>query len=281
MHVVVVALFAITSLLLIGCKDERQNFSLDHAWYCAASYLVNDATKIFRKLNSTDQGNLREERLGLAITLLDTQPKIASNLYEARQILENLIAENNSDQIGVFARYVLGRYYLLHSPEQNLEKAIEILNALFEEKPDLKISQLAFATSAMISLSPQITSDENFSSKVTHLEELAKKLHFPEAKTMFHLCIAYAANQRGLEPRKVVEHLIEAQKLGVMDFRRQADSHVLAGNMALKLGDLETAIDQFSRFVKNYPRDVRNYTVRQMLEQIQNQSSSEIQENGS
>jgi tetratricopeptide (TPR) repeat protein len=256
-------LFAVSAL-----GKSNQDASPQQAWEKASSFLVNDACEIFKKISKNPQSNTREVRLGLAISLMDAQPKSATNLNKARSTLESLIEDNSSDEVGLFARYALAHYYLLHAPERDFKSAMKIFLELFEQHPQKKVSQLALGYYSMLSLSPQVTGDPEFLSELTELENRAKRLTFPDAEILFHLAVAYAANLRGFTPEKVVTHLRAAQETGLMDSRRLADSYVICGKLALKMGDYRIANEQFSRFVKEFPRDVRNHTIQQTLNQI-------------
>lgn len=256
-------------VLISGCNQSTEPVSLTEAWKKNTTFMANEAYRDFIRLSDTDDPEtLREVRLGQAISLLARQPRIAANLQESERMLLQLIEENGGDEVGLTARLALGRYYQLHSPAPSFERARQVFIRLFDEHPHTMQGQHAFAHYTMLTLLPQVTNDLEFAGVVAELERRAERLTFPSAELMFNLAVGAACAYRKLEPEVLIRRFSAAAESEFIDSRRKSNCLVIAGNAALRSGNIREANRLFSQFVKDFPMDTRNYTVQLILNKI-------------
>ncbi len=255
-------------LLITSCKKPESEVTTLGAWEKATTFMSNEAHQDFQRLLREENTDPREVRLGIALTLISKQPRVASNLNNAERILLQLVQENAHDEVGKTARLALGRYHQTQAQTQNLDLAMDYYRQLFEEHPQSLQGQHGFANLAMLTLTPQLTSDELFPGRLAELEAQAQRLTFPSAELMFQLAVGTACAFRKLEPEALIRNFSLAADSEFLDSRRKSDCLVIAGNTALRIGNFAEANRLFSRFVKEFPRDARNFTIQKMLNEI-------------
>ena len=134
----------VTILFLSESSLIGEEPTLDDAWELSRRYQFNEAVKAFSdKDDTTPPSVAAEAHFGLAVNLINRQPKTRANIERARRILEGLLAAEPESDLGIAARYFLGRIAQLHLQKPDIESAIEHFGYLVEHHPDNFWGQVA------------------------------------------------------------------------------------------------------------------------------------------
>ena len=80
---------------------------------------------------------------GLAVNLLNRQPKTAGNIERSRRILQEIQYREATSDLGIAARYFLGRIAQLHLQKPDIHLAIKHFRFLVENHPEHFWGQVA------------------------------------------------------------------------------------------------------------------------------------------
>lgn len=265
------------SLLLLGvlsCHTSRaaNENEIELSWHQASRYLFQDAYESFRELAKTSKdASLRNVRLGEALTLLNVQPKTRGNIQESADLLSALVKENAGDEVGITAKYYLGRIEQVHRFEPDHKLASEQYRQLFDMFPQHRMAQLAFVKWGMLQIYSKISTEE-LQQRIETLESMSGILTDKPTLREYHMLIADAYARLLTNGEAALNHLIAAEALGFSSQRIEANTLVRIGETALQLGKPEIALPYYRKFVAQFPRDNRNYTVRQRIKKIEEKS---------
>lgn len=258
-------------LLLCWCVGLTVSWAsdpklLDKAWDDASMLLVQESYARFATAQQEKLGSAREVDYGMGVTLLNLQPKTVGNINRAEAIFARLIAANPNDEIGIAALYYLARLEQIHRNDPNLPKALQLYAQLIAEHPDHFLTQSAIAKVAILKLCASPTTDKK---KALHeVEKLAPLLKEPSARCNFNLVVGTACIQYQLGDEKALRYLMEADTIGIPIQYAQANVLIRIGNLAQRLGKREIAIRYFERFLKEFPRSTRSFTVQQKIKEL-------------
>jgi hypothetical protein len=115
------------------------------AWRDVSLGLVPAAAPVFTAASA-------EARYGEAITLLLRQPKTAGNLDRAVTLLTALAETSPATELGLAARYNLGRIAQVHRPTPDPELARQHYDTLIATAPAHPFAQQAFVKLALLDL---------------------------------------------------------------------------------------------------------------------------------
>ncbi|MET0261650.1 MAG: tetratricopeptide repeat protein [Rariglobus sp.] len=230
-------------------------------WETVSTGLFTEAHTAFVETGKTAEGaELRLNRYGEAIALLNVQPRTQSNIDKAAGILDEVYKAAPGDDLGFEARYMLGRVEQSQRSTPDLAKADQIFSELIERNPAHPVAQRAQAKLAIIRLYGQMDEAER-RRRYDTFTAISHKLTDPGAKTQLHLLLGEFAQRFNYGNEEDFAHTLAADKSGVI--RRTLRVQVLAriGDLARLTGRKEVARDYYSRFLEQFPRTDRRTTI--------------------
>lgn len=239
---------------------------LDSAWQQASRFLFRDAHEGFNAMEGGDAGEARMRRLGLAVTTLGLQPRTQRNIQRAELQLRALIDENPSDFSGRFARFYLARLLETHATTPDPEAARELYYQLLLEQPGHPMLELAASRIAYNDLYTAGADPGALAAAELSLRPLAELLQTPAGRREFHTAVAFTLNELGGDPQTALDHALIAAEIPNPLPQMQSTNLLLAAGLAAESGRTELARHYYTRFVSEFQRDGRNYSVRKILE---------------
>lgn len=246
----------------------RAEVSLGGAWGKIAAVQTNEARIEFESIRAAGGEDAREASMGVALALLNTQPKTEANFDRASSLLSEVAAEA-PDDLGAWAMYYRARIEQVHRVRPNKARARELFAELIDQAPTSRAAQNAVVKRALIDLYGGAT-DERPRDTIATLEAIAPTLTDTAARRDLHLLLAEAAARLVSDREAALRHLLAADEIGILGSKSRADTWVEIGGLARELGHLEVADEYDARFVAEFPRDNRNSTVRWRLEEPSN-----------
>lgn len=240
--------------------------TLDHAWQDAATFLANDANKIFRTTKETPL-NERERALGNAVTLLNIQPRTVGNLEQARKEFEKLAASGEKDTPAIFANYFLARICERYESPAKLDEAKKRYRELLETSAGNAVAEYGASALVMMSLYADITPAER-EARFAELEQLKPLLKTPSGRRDYHLSMGNAYIDFEASPAKAIEHLLAADAETISRWQVESATWVSIGELARIEGRLDLATTYYGKFLAKYKRDNRHYTIQKRLEAL-------------
>lgn len=232
---------------------------VDEAWQTLSRLMTNEARAEFESLAAKESSEQSAARLGLAVTLLNKQPKTQGNLDEAAELLDAVSASEPGD-LGMLAGYFRARIEQAHRMQPDPVRAEELYEAVIARDPEHPVAQLARVKSALI----LIYGDGDLESKralLARLEQQAGTLTFPPARRDMHVVLADAYAQLFQDDEATLRCMLEAEAVGFINARNRADHWIRIAELARRTGKADVALDYYRRFLKTFRRDERHHTV--------------------
>jgi tetratricopeptide (TPR) repeat protein len=245
---------------------------VSEGWHDATRFFFGEAQQHFAVAQEREPGS-REAKLGSAVSLLNVQPRVASNIEAAASLLEQVRTANPADELGITATYLLARLEQLHRFTSNKARAIELYQQLLAQHPEHPLSQLALVKVGMLQLYGDATAEERRKA-FEELERRGAKLSDLSARRDFHLMMASAAARLALPETSQLSHLLEAERAGVAKRKTAADLFVRIGEVARRLGQDAVAAEHYRRFLQEFAQDNRCPTIRERLRAIEQGSAT-------
>jgi hypothetical protein len=104
--------------------------------------------------------------------------------------------------------------------------------------------------------------------RVAAAEQLLPFARSPLAVTELHLVIADAVFHYRLPEALALPHLLAAARAGAMDVPTRGDTLVQIGELSRIAGDAAQAAASYRMFLADFPRDSRQFAVRQKLAEL-------------
>jgi tetratricopeptide (TPR) repeat protein len=259
-----IMLFAVillfTASVVFAADDAAK---LQEAWTSASRALPDEAMAEFKQIPaSSPQG--REAVYGQAMVLLTTQPITRGNINQSVQLFQSVVTANPSDDLGITAKYFLGRIEQIYRFEPDHAGAIAIYEDLFRNHPEHPVAQRAFVKLVILKLYDQIPDAERVK-LFAEFEAEGSKLNDHDAVRDFHLVMAQACAKFGFSEEDRLNHLLAADAAGVVKDDTKANLLVSIAEVARKLNRKDLALQYYHRFMDEYPADYRVYTVQQRI----------------
>jgi tetratricopeptide (TPR) repeat protein len=258
-------------VLLIGAlvPEPVCGATLDEAWSLGARLLFNDAARAFDEIAREGGERRREADFGRAVMLLNVQPKTNGNVEESRTLFTRVRAENEEDDFGIASLYYLARLAHYHGRVADAKTARRYYQELSERHPEHTYGQLARLKLVTLILYGADTAGSG-ADRLSAAEALGTLLKDPSMRSDFHLAMADAWLRFENNEQRALDHLVAAEETGhlVRDSVR-ASVYVQAGELARRLGHREQAISYYRRFLADFPRDTRAWTIRGRLTNLE------------
>lgn len=228
------------------------------AWQDASVGLFRDSLLAFQSLEGV------EARYGQALNLLMRQPKTAGNVDRAAAMLSELAAAEPDSEIGIGARYYLGRIEQTHRITPDPVAARQIFQELIAAHPAHAYAQQAVVKLAIIDLYDRVpaqTRRERFDA----LAEQAPGLSDPIARRDLYMLLADTVQRFDYAPSIALELLIRADEIGIARLAERANTWIRIGLIASETERPEIARVYFEKFLNNFIRDGRRHTIEERL----------------
>lgn len=252
------ALLFIQGPLARSAEAPADPAALREAWQASALNLFKDANHRFADLTG------REARFGEAVTLLQVQPKTASNINRSASLLEQVRADNPGDELGIAALYHLGRLEQVHRMPVNPAAAIAHFNTLIQDHPGHPFTEQAITKLAII----ELYAPDNAARRPAVFERftaLADTLVTSDARRDLNLTLGNAALRFGLGDERALERYLIAEQAGIHLTTVRSSTLVTIGELARKLGRHDIAREHYQLFLKDFQRDDRRLMVKEAL----------------
>lgn len=232
-------------------------------WRALAAYQPERAITQFHQQAAQGGESARTARFGEALALLAQPSPLANRVGQARALLQALAADG-TDDVALGARFYLARLaeFQLEPPDPRL--AAEGFRALITEHPDSPWAQAALPRLAILLLYTA-AGPETPLARIAAAERLLPAVTQPLATAELHLVIADAVFHYRLPDARALAHLVEAERTGVLDTVTRGDVLVQLGELCRLGGDHERSFHYYRMFLKEYPRDVRQFPVRKQM----------------
>lgn len=245
---------------------EKQ--TLDAAWEKASSFLFNESFKTFEKVSPENVAEAREREFGLAVTLLNVQPRTQSNRTEAKALLEKLISENSNDETGIIACYLLGRFHEFHESPPRLDDARKMYRQLAEQHVGHVVAEQAVAALVMLELYENVSEAERLK-RFEALDMWSGKLQTRLGRRQFHMNMGLAAVTFRMGGERAIRHLIAADREGITRWQSEVIVWLAIGELAALEGNKDLALTYYRKFLEKYKRDSRNYMIREKVQALE------------
>lgn len=260
-----VAVALATGLAGVGHVDAEES-DLAAIWTSATQLLVNEAYVGFQRVRSGDDDDAREADFGVALMLLNKQPKTEANIQQAADLFAQ-VGAGGDDDLSVLAAYYGARIEQMHRFEPNSAAAIALYNSLIESHPGHPIAEVAISKRAVL----EIYDDSPLEAKRARLEQLATlapTLQYPPARRDLHLLLADSYARLFQDNQNTLAELLAADAEGIERPKNRSDVWVRIGELARLTGQPELARRYYKKFLESFRRDNRTFTVRQRLEAL-------------
>lgn len=227
--------------------------TLADAWQSLSVGFYSDAIDQF---NAT--GSSREAQLGLAIAQLNRPPVTPSSLAEAQRQL-TLLASGD-DAFGHAARYFLGRLQQIHPMTPDPTAAAREYERLVATGADDTWCRLALVKLAILRLSV-LPAAGTLAVQLAAVEPLLARTADPATQHDLHLVIAEARLNHEIYDAITLGHLQAALATTREADTMRADILIQVARVATLLGDQATAKAHYERFLHDYPKERRFFTV--------------------
>lgn len=237
-------------------------------WQALASYRPAEALKIFdASAGSPTPAVAREARLGRAVALLDIQPVSEAALEEAKKTFSDL-TDSGADDAAQGGRFFLGRIAQQHLQVPDPEEAARQYRRLIAEHPGSPWAESAVTRLALLQIYA-LNQQRSPAVRLAETEKLLALARTPSARSDVHYAIANAIFFYRLPAAGALPHLVAAEQLGRFDWPTRIEVLVQIAELSRLAGDRAQAVKYFKAFLQENPRDLRTYSIRQRLAELE------------
>jgi hypothetical protein len=236
---------------------------LVEAWQLLANFRPDLALPRFESLAAQDGADARAARLGAALSLLAQPSTVPDRVAKARVLLAGLAADG-ADDLGLAAQFYLARLAEFQAEPPDPVAAAAGFQRLIAEHPDSIWAQAAVPRLAILLLYTA-AGPADPAARVAAAERLVATARQPRAVMELHLVIADAIFHHRLPDGRALPHLLAAERAGGMDAATRADVLTQIAELSRLGGDPAQAARYYRTFLAEYPRDTRQFPLRQRL----------------
>lgn len=231
---------------------------LEKAWRDTAFSLFRDANRAFIEQTG------REARLGQALSLLQVQPKTDRNISEAASLLEEVRATDQNDNLGITARYYLGRLEHVHRTQPAPAAALPHYRELVRDHPQHPLAAQAAVKMGIIELYSPLPNEER-NRLIRDYSALAQTFTDANGRRDLHLLIGEVILRFDLDKAAALDQFRAADAAGITRSTLQAEIWVKIGELARELEQYELARTYYQRFMELAVRDNRRRMIEERL----------------
>jgi hypothetical protein len=204
---------------------------------------------------------------------IGAQPSSDASLREAEAVLAEL--EQGSDEIAAEAAYLRARIYQLHLAEPDFPKAAELYAGLAARQPQSHWAQLGLVKLGLLKLYLLPESTDPAADRLAPAEALLSRIHEPLLRRDLDLQIGQAGIVLHQAPARFLPHLIAAEQAGGITGTAREDLIVQIGVLSERAGNCGRAREYFERYLRDYPTNVRAFTIRRKLDAVNRRLAQE------
>ncbi|MDQ8179733.1 hypothetical protein [Pelagicoccus sp. SDUM812005] len=247
-------LAAFSGLGVSGQDEERP------IWEQEVMLVYSARSTEFNRLRTIGKEN---KRLSLYTTALDTlHGKVPVEEDEkpyqvAQRIFRMIIADNDSDAIGLAAAYYNARVTQSNPYEQDIAEAKKLYWKLYEKWPERFFGQMAFVKYATLHIYDDDGSGDEVWERIQNLEPIVSDISIPELRQNVHRIMGEAYFSFDLDSTLAYEHLTEAYRLGIPVGSIRVEVLERIAALGEELGENERALSAYDELVRSAPRHER------------------------
>lgn len=228
-------------------------------WRALTSYRFPEAKLAFEQSPASANASF-----GLALTLINLQPKTEANLDRAAALLQEVAASPADQELALAARFYLGRIAQVHRRKPDPAAAQRLYRALMDEHPASFWAQLAGVKWVTLQIYTAGPATER-AARLGELEAMAGFFTLPQFAKDYHNIMANAYEALAISDAKAFEHLAACWRIGIARGIDQGDFLARLGTLAERLGRADEARRFYSEFLARFQRDERRYLIEQRL----------------
>jgi tetratricopeptide (TPR) repeat protein len=241
---------------------------IEQAYRTALAMDFQGAAGAFSRKLGGDGGS-DEARLGLALSLLNEQPKSRSKLDRTRQLLESVESAHPTDELGAAALYFLARIAHTHETPTNPVAAEELYRRVFTRHPTSVYAERAFLFSSILrQYAPQSPAEKRATLAALD-EEATHRLTGPVPLRLYHLAAGLAWSQLLQDDRQALAHGLRVHALGLEGDYEYSNLLVRLGELSRRSGDRAAALKFYREFLARYPADRRTGLVTEWVQYLE------------
>ena len=244
--------------------------SEESAWEKTGRFLYHEAVDEFSDLLASGRGRTSNLKFGLALNLINKQPKTQANLDRAESLFSEVYSAEGMEGLGIASKYYSGRIKEVHQRKPELAEAEKIYDQIIAANPRHYFAQLA-ATRYVLIRFYSVESLEERKDRFLDLEPLADNLIRPSIRSHFHSLMGDLAARYDFSLEKALLHYRESVAAGIQNFRIRRDVLVSIGEIARELGNVPLAVEYYERFLREFPRDRRRVLIQERLVALKSQ----------
>lgn len=230
--------------------------------------LINNRPKDILRSDEPEAG-ARAARLARGIAWMSIQPTTDDNMRRAEAYFSEVA--RGDDELAAKAAYLQARLHHLHFQAPDYAEAARLYEALAAQQPASHWAQLGLVKLALLKLYVLDIDSTAGADRLASAQELLRRIHEPALKRDLHLQIGQAGVVLKQPLRRLLPHLIEADRLGGISGTAKEDLVVQIGELSLRAGLLEQSQEYFERYLKTYPENLRAYAVEKRLMEARRQ----------
>ena len=231
---------------------------LTRAWTALTNSRPQD---VLRSLDPAGAG--RPEQLAWAAAQISVQPATDDHMRAAEQVLEKLA--QGDDDLAAEAAYLRARLYQLHYAQPDFPRAAQLYQELAARQPLNHWAQLGLVKLAMLKLYVLPETTAAGADRLAPAEALLAQLHEPFLQRDLHLQIGQAGVVFKQPLARFLPHLVAADRVGGITGTAREDLIVQVAVLSLRAGLVAQAKEYCERYLREYPTNVRAWTLRRLL----------------
>lgn len=244
---------------------------LDEAWRALSDSRDRDALRALGGDRST-----RAAQLAYAATVMSEQPSTDQHMHEAEGFFIELA--KGDDAIADEAAYLRARLWQLHYSTPDPAKAAELYRELAARRPQSHWAQLGLVKLGLLKL--YALPEPGAADRLAPAEALLARIHEPALQRDLHLQIGQAGVILRQPLRRLIPHLVAADRIGGIGATAYEDLVIQIGELSLRAGLLEQSQAYFQRYLHEYPAALRTFAVQKRLEETERQLAQRAKEGG-
>ena len=215
-----------------------------------------------------EAGGTPAARFGLALALINLQPKTEANLARADALLDTLTVTAGTDpELARAARFYRGRIAQVHRRQPDPAAAQRLFRGLMDEAPDTFWGQFAGVKWTTLEIYTAGPPGER-AARLAQLESLTPFFTLPRFAKDYHNIMANAYEALGLSDERAFAHLAACWRIGIARGVDQGDFLARLGTLAERLGRRDDARAYYAEFLQRFQRDERRHLIARRLDTL-------------
>lgn len=247
--------------------ETREQPAEREAWLQVVQLNLRGAHEQFAALAAA-QSDPRAAALGEAMTLRVIPPGTDGQFAQARRDLRSLAKKHPTDEAGLAARYLLGRFRQVHDRTAEPDVDAPELVELARDHAETFWGQLAMLKLTLHRLY-RPSAEFLWAQRLQSVAGFEARLREPALLREYHLTVGRACIYFDRDLPLGLRHLEQALALGVDDTKLRADLLVQTGELARMSQRPEVAARYYRMFLAENPEEGRTLIVQDRLRALE------------